>query len=614
MAKTKQKAKPLSDKRVDIDRLCLAMNRSRLMLRRFREERREMVRQYVGNHWSEEGTSEKVTVNLIGLYVSVVGRNLIAKNPRVMLSTFDRQNKPAVSAMQTWCNSEIVRMKMQNTLKRVVLDGLFSLGICKVALATPADSASVAWNLVAGQPFAERVDLDDVVFDMHARDFSECSFIGHRYRVPLDAVKDSTLYSNARLSLEPSFDAAFNVEGDERVSMLGRSYYGQDTEEFEDMIDLWEVYLPRHRLVVTLVDSSLSGPMGAGLSGASDGTTKPLRAQKWLGPDGGPYHFLMYGTVPGNAMPKGPIMDLMDPHDAVNRIYRKGVRQAERQKEILAVAGGAMEDGNRIMVSSDGDILRVDNPERSQTRTFGGPDQKNMAFGAHMKDLFGWLAGNLDMMGGLAPQSKTLGQDQMLSQNASRAVADMQDTTVDYTADVLKSLCWYWWHDPFKVMKTKAQLPGLPDMGIQRQVTPQQRMRGRFEELEIEIDPYSMQHSTPQSRAADLDQLVQMITPMMQFLQQQGINFDANAWLQKRGAYKDMPDLPDLLTIGEPPRPDNVAAGGAPPEAPKPAETTRNYVRHSAGQDNQQSRGADFMNQLAAGAGQQNGSPQSQQK
>src|SRR5260370_6344382 len=175
-------AKPLSDKRVDIDRLCLAMIRSRLMLRRFREERREMVRQYVGNHWSEEGTSEKVTVNLIGLYVSVVGRNLIAKNPRVMLSTFDRQNKPAVSAMQTWCNSEIVRMKMQNTLKRVVLDGLFSLGICKVALATPADSASVAWNLVAGQPFAERVDLDDFVFDMHARDFSECSFIGNRDR------------------------------------------------------------------------------------------------------------------------------------------------------------------------------------------------------------------------------------------------------------------------------------------------------------------------------------------------------------------------------------------------------------------------------------------------
>jgi hypothetical protein len=609
-----RKPKPLPDKTVDIDRLCLAMNRSRLMLKRFREERREMVRQYVGQHWSEEGTGEKVTVNLISLYVSVVGRNLIAKNPRVMLSTFDRQNKPAVSAMQTWCNSEIVRMKLQNTMKRVVLDGLFSLGICKVALATPADSASVAWNLVAGQPFAERVDLDDFVFDMHARDFCECSFIGHRYRVPIDVVKDSALYTNARLSLEPSFDAAFNVQGDERISMLGRSYYGQGTEEFEDMIDLWEVYLPRHRLVVTLVDSSLSGPMGAGVTGPNS-TPGPLRVQKWLGSDGGPYHFLQYGTVPGNAMPKAPIQDLVDLHDATNRMYRKAIRQGERQKEILAVAGGAMEDGNRVMQASDGDIIRVDNPERSQTRVFGGHNQQNLALGTHLKDVFGWIAGNLDMMGGLAPQSKTLGQDQMLAQNASRAVADMQDTTVDYTADVLKSLCWYWWHDPFKVMKTKAQLPGLPDMGIQRQVTPQQRMRGRFEELEIEIDPYSMQHSTPQSRLAALNQIVQgIITPMMQFLQQQGVSFDVNAYLQKVAAYADMPDLVDIVTIQEPPHPDLQASGGAPPEAPKPAETTRNYVRHSAGADNQQSRGADFMNQLAAGANQPNGQPQGQQR
>jgi len=212
-------------------------------------------------------------------------------------------------------------------------------------------------------------------------------------------------------------------------------------------------------------------------------------------------------------------------------------------------------------------------------------------------------------MGGLAPQSKTLGQDKMLNQNASGGVSDMQDTTIEFTADILKSLCWYWWHDPFKVMKTKAQLPGLPDMGIQRQVTPQQRMRGRFEDLEIEVDPYSMQHSTPQARAADLDQLVQLITPMMPVLQQQGINLDANAWLQKRGAYKDMPDLSELLTISEPPQADPGAAG-AQPQTGKPGETTRNYTRHSAGSDTPDNRNNDFMNQLASAQKQQNGQAQ----
>jgi len=565
-----------------------------------------MVRQYVGMHWSEEGTSEKVPVNLISLYVTVVSRNLIAKNPRVMLSTFDRQNKPAVSAMQSWANEEIGRMRLQNTLKRVVLDGLFSLGICKVALATPADSATVAWNLVAGSPFAERVDLDDFVYDMHARDFTESSFIGHRYRVPLDVVKDSRIYDSSRRTLEPSIDAAFNLEGDERISMLGRSYYGQDSEEFEDMIDLWEVYVPRHRLVLTLVDQYMVGVQGMADIKDNPNAQMALRVQKWLGPDGGPYHLLQYGTVPGNAMPKAPIQDLVDMHDAVNRMYRKAIRQGERQKEQLLIAGGSMEDGKRIQEAGDGDVVRCDNPERAQVRSFGGPNQANLGLGTHLKDLYSWLAGNLDMMGGLAPQSKTLGQDQMLEQNASRAIADMQDGTVDFTAGVIKALCWYWWHDPFKVMKTKAMLPGLPSMGIQRTVTPQQRMRGRFEELEVEIDPYSMQHSTPQSRLAALNQIVQgIITPMMQFLQQQGIGFDANAYLQKVGAYGNMPDLVDIITIQPPPQPDKQAAGAAPAEAPKPAETTRNYVRRSIGAGNETARNADFQNTLKAGAQQQ---------
>jgi hypothetical protein len=169
----------------------MAMQRARLTLRYFREERREAVRQQAGKHWSEEGTRERVPVNLIAQYINIVGESMVPENLRAMLSTFKREHRSTVSAMQAWANKQIQRMLLGNTLKRVVIDSLFSIGIAKVGLATPADAASFAWNLQAGQPFCERVDLDDFVFDIHARDFSECSFMGHRVRVPLDAVKDS---------------------------------------------------------------------------------------------------------------------------------------------------------------------------------------------------------------------------------------------------------------------------------------------------------------------------------------------------------------------------------------------------------------------------------------
>ncbi len=574
------------EKEVDVSRLAFAMQRARLQLRRYREERREAVRQYVGGHWSDEGSSQKVPINLISLYVNIVSRTLIAKNPRVMLSTFDRGNKATIKTMEKWANKEIERMRMANTLQRIVLDALFSVGICKVALATPADAAIMAWRLGAGMPFIERVDLDDFVFDVHARDFSEVGFIGHRYRVPLEVIRDSKLYSKQRKQLTPSTDPIYNLEGDQRISALGRMPYAVDSEEFEDFVDLWEVYLPRHRLVFTLADDDLTGPSTGGVGG----DTEPLRVQDWVGPETGPYHVLAYGLVPGNAMPKAPIPDLMDLHLDVNNIYRKLTRQAQRQKQNVFVQGGATEDGNRVMNANDGEVLRVDNPERLKQVDHGGPNQMNLNYALHLFDRFMTLAGNLEMMGGLAPQSKTLGQDQMLERNASGQIASMQSVTVDFTSEVLEAMCWYWWHDPFLVMRVNHSMPGLPEITTQIKVGPDKRS-GRFEDLGVSVDPYSMQHATPQMRMAALNQVVQTIVmPMMQLLQQQGIAFDMNVYLQKVAAYMDMPDLSEIITIQEPPAAET--SPGTPAGPGLPQQTTRNYVRRSLGGNTPQAREA----------------------
>ena len=550
------------------------MRRSRQALKRFREERREAVRQFVGNHWSEEGTKEKVPLNLLALYVQIVGRALVAKNPRVMLSTFDRALKPTVSAMQAWANREIERMKLADTLQRVVIDSLFSVGVCKVALATPADAGNVGWGLAAGQPFAERVDLDDFVFDVHARDFHSCSFIGHRYRVPLELVKESKLYSKARKDLAASSDPDYNVEGDERIKNLGQGDFGAGEEEFEDMVDLWEVYLPRHRVVLTLADDQLTGP--------SEGRRlEPLREQPWVGPYCGPYHVLAMNVVPGSAMPKAPIQDLIDLHEAANRAYRKMIRMCERTKENTFVAGGALEDGSRIQKADDGEIIRVDRPEAIKQVVSGGTAiQQVLAVATVLKDLFSFMGGNLELLGGRGPQSKTATQDTMLNQSAQAGLADMQARAIDFVAETVKSLCWYWWHDPYNVQRATHSPPGMPGMSYERRVTPEMRRRGKFEDLGVQVDPYSMQYQTPQSRLQFISQLVQQtVIPMMPLMVQQGVAFDINAYLKKIGEYADQPDLPDILTIQEPP--EGAAGGGHPAEGRMPQSTERRYVREN---------------------------------
>lgn len=556
----------------DIARLGAAMARSRLALRRFRENRKAAVKQFAGRNWSEDGSDKAVPLNLLAMYVRIVGGKLVSQNPRVMLSTFNRAAKPVVSAMETWVNRRIGQMHFAETLSRWVTDALFSVGILKIALASPADAANVGWNLRAGSPYAATVDLDDFVFDVHARTFNECSFIGHRYRVPLEAVRDSKLYGPGRKRLSADTDSPYNAEGDERVTALGRSPFAQsDPDEFEEMVSLWEIYLPRTRRVITLPDEVLGGSDMA--------TDEPLRDMEWVGPDDGPFHVLGLGLVPGNAMPKAPIMDLVDLHEAVNRQFRKLISQSDRQKEVLLVAGSAMEDGSRIVQANDGEAIRADQPDKAKVAQFGGPNQTIFAAMTSFIDRFSWQAGNLDSLGGLSPQAKTATQDQMLAANSSAAVADMQSLTVGGTIRAIAALCWFWHHDPFGVMRTTHTLPGLPDVSIDRSVTPQQRMQIPFDDLDIRIDPYSLQHTTPQARLQALTQLVQgIILPAMPVLQQQGIGFDIGAYLEKVARYSDQPDLPEIVTLHDPVQPAGGDDTGA--EQPgMPSATTRTYER-----------------------------------
>jgi hypothetical protein len=584
---------------VDFPTLCKVIYSARLALEQTRATRREHVRLYAGANWGNNSAPLRQPVNLISQYVQIILRNLIAKNPQVMLSTFDKSKKPMVKASQSWANHEIKAMRLDKTLGRVALDGLFCMGITKVALASPGDSAMAGWNLPAGQPYAKRVDFDDFVFDVHARDFDEVAFIGHRFRVPLEVIQDSKLYSKARKDLTAQTDNPYNREGDERINMLFRGYVTGTDEELEPMVDLWEIYCPRHDTVYTVPDLWVN-------AGGPNTSEEPLRAVKWIGPERGPYHLLsLLPPPPGNVLPKGPIMDLVDLHEAVNRAARKLINQADRQKDNTFVQGAADADGKRVIDANDGDIVRVDNPDKIHQVSQGGPNPGLFAFMTAMKDLYSWLAGNLDIMGGLAPQSKTASQDKMLDANSARSVSDMQATMVDYVSDVLgpQGLLWYWWHHPQKVMDTTYEVPGVSEVSIRRRVTPQDRASLRIDDLDLEVNPYSLAHTTPQQRSAGLKAiLAQVVAPFAALMQQDGIKVDMNTVLSKIGEYEDQPDIAEILTITQPPVQEGGGGEDAPPMA---AETTRNYVRESRSGMTDRGQAKDVVTKLMGATGAQ---------
>src|SRR6185436_3166657 len=463
--------------------------------------------------------------------------------------TFQRENKPAVGTMKQWVNQKIEDIDLAQTLRRARVDGLFSLGIIKVALSTPADSGRYTWKMNAGEPFAEVVDLDDFFYQTRMRDFNQSGYMGHFYSCPLDIIRDdSRNYSKARKDLVPSEHKQTNWDGDDRIDVLGGMPYSIDNSDFEDMVDLCEVYVARHKLVYTFTRDQVEAASGRG---DGDGKLEPLRVQNWIGPDKGPYHILGDMVVPGNAMPKAKVMDLIELHDAANHAMRKLMNQAERLKSILATQGQD-EDVDRARKENDGGVCRTSGPNLPKETTYGGPKQELMVASQLFQEQFSKHAGNLETMGGLSPQAGTLGQERLLAENSNRAIADLQGNTITFVQEVGKALCWYWWNDPFKVMRVK--LPVSQGIEIERRLTPQKRSQTKWEDLNIKINPFSMQAQTPSSKLQFIIETVtKLALPMMPILQKDNISMDASRLFELIGELGDSPELLEIFTVRESP-------------------------------------------------------------
>lgn len=558
-------------------RLVRAHAESRRLLEPFRTDRYHAIKQYAGMHYGNAGCDQKVMLNLIYLMANTYVRKLASRAPRVMITTKYAALKPSAHAMQVWANDRIKTSGLEWTLRRVVLEALFGLGICKTGVSGVARLRGEGWTHIYGEPYCDYIDFDDWVHDVHARRWDQVAFLGNRYRLPLEAVRLDDSFERGRTrDLQPTPLSAHNEQGDVRVETIGR---GEEShpEEYEDYVELWDLWLPREQMMITCAS-------GGGTEGMLE--QKPLRVEEWKGPQHGPYHLLAYADVPGNLMPTAPVQQLIDLHETANALWRKLDRQARRQKTILGVQGGADADAQRVTNASDGDAVRIDQPDRVKEFRTGGPDQANFAFAHAVREAFSWKAGNLDSLAGLSPQAETLGQDQMLRASSSELVQEMQDRTVAFVRGVLRDMCQYWWEDPIQEYVPPIEAPGLPSPLPERvldtfTITPEQRARHRFLDLNFDIDVYSMQNQTPAGRLQSMTALLQqIILPASQQLSEQGVAVSWESVLRKMAELMNMPDLEDILIFQE----SGPREGEGPyDEAPrKPAVSTRNYVRRGA--------------------------------
>ena len=479
-------------------RLCEAVDDSRQKMEKFTENRVAAIREFVGHNYSDNGATKRVPTNFLELATTIYVRLLSARTPKCMVTTDLAQLRPFAADMEAALNQIPGDIHLGETLRRAVIEAIFSMAIVKVGI-TPKGKKE--YDKPYAEPFVSLVQLDDYIVDMSARSWDEIQFEGNEYWMDTEQVK--SFYG---VDLAGDDYSGTSSSGQEQAKAVENNSH---TEIYGDRVLLRDIYLVRDNVLVTYAVQ----------------TKQILREVPWDGPEGTPYIRLWFTDVPGNLMPLAPVAVWRDLHELGNMIFRKLAKQADVKKTVAVFQGGNDEEINRLKMASDGAGIRY-NGVKPEVITIGGVDPQALGFYVQLKDLFNMFAGNLDSLGGLSPQADTAAQEKLISDATSARIQSMADRTTEFAQQIFKRLAWYLWTDPVREMTIHKIADKKYGIGITKKWTPETR-DGDFLDYNFTIDVFSLQDDSPSTRVQKvITAFERIIFPLLPTLQQQGAYID----------------------------------------------------------------------------------------
>ena len=516
---------------------------SKKLLERRCDERRDAVKQFVGSHYSDNGSQKKVPTNMLEMALTIYLRLLAANAPQCVVSVKDAALKPFAKTFELVLNQIPDEIKLSETIRDVVMEAMFSIGIVKIGVAETSDNPKIG-----DEPFVSLVQIDDYFCDMSARNWGEVQYEGNEYWMDVEDI--AKMYGvdlkedDYNGASERGDDQAKSVEMNESALPL----YGR--------VLLRDVYLVKENRMITYAVNA----------------KKVLRDVPWDGPEGSPYVKLWFNSVPGNLMPLAPVSVWEDMHELANQIFRKLANQATAKKTVTAFQSGLDEEIQRFKTAQDGEAINY-NGTAPETLSVGGVDSGNLAFYIQIRDLFSIFAGNLDSLGGLSPQSDTAAQDKLISEAASARVRAMADAVIAFAKEIFRRLAWYTWTDPVRERVVYKTASKKFNINLREEWTPETR-DGDFLDYNFDIAVFSMQDDSPSVRMQKLTNVFNtFIIPLQPMFAEMGVQIDLKELFDYIGANSNMPELANIVKFAGMPVVSNVQKAEA---------ATPTYIPHKS--------------------------------
>lgn len=521
-------------------RLMKAIKSSREALEPYRRVRKYMVKQYVGSWYDSTAPQDedRILVNLMNQTARIYTIALAANNPQVLVSTPSIDNLPFARKFEVNLNKLISDMELDKTFRSIVLDAFFCIG-CGVVMMRDTDtrfhglleSEEDVW-LDPGEPWLNRVSLDDLILDMPAKELTKMRYCGHRYRADYEKVMDEPGYDKkVKETLKPTSREAFDGVGSVRDIGTDPS----EDDDLKDMIWLQDVWIAENKSIVTM---------------ACDHDLPPLIEREWTGSQAGPYKFLSLGDTPDRIIPTSPAVNLIGMHRLQNRLFRRMEDDSDAHRVLNVYPPGMGDEAERYRTAGRNAWESGKSPEQIKQFETGGIDQRDMALATYLQDVFDRMGGNLQAMGGLGSQAATLGQEELVHGQLSRNVADMRISVVSFASDCILDLGHLMWED--QTLELNSSIPvGNSGIQISSNWVPEDRL-GEFEDYEFRVEPYSMLFKTPEQKLQELFQVLREIAPLWPMFQASGATLDAEAIVDEIGRLKNRPEFKKFITFATP--------------------------------------------------------------
>jgi hypothetical protein len=480
--------------------------------------------------------------------------------------------------MQLAVNKIPDEIGLADTLREMVQEALFYMGVVKVGLST----AGTVMGKEYGESFVDLVSGDDYFIDMSAKHRREISYEGNQYWVDYEKVKKSGWLEGTELrDINPDEYTTIGIAGERRAESLTAA---SSAVQYRERLWLRDIWLPDENCLVTATMKS----------------KKFVKAVDWKGPEGGPYINLGFCPVPGNVLPLPPVSLWRDLHELSNTVFRKLGKQAESQKTVQAFSGSDDQGAQAFKEAKDGDGIKYNGSAPTEMKT-GGVDSKGLAFYLQCRDLSSYFCGNLDSLGGLSQQAATLGQDKLLSEAASAQMSDMADKTLSAVKKIFNALAFYEWTDPVKKRTLQKPIPGT-GFTIPVEFNADQKI-GDWKDYKPDVDIYSLQDNSPGVRMQKLNLFVEKyIIPLQPQIQAIGGSIDIQKIFELAARYSDFKELGELVHFAESM---NVGAQQPQQSSGMPSSTSRTYTRVGQPGMSREGSTAALMQQLLSSKGEQ---------